>query len=146
MKTKTLLVTALAFSIPTSFVLAEASSSMEKPAKTEKKGDKKKFEDVTVDELKAAVDAGTVTVIDANGAKSYESGHVPGALEYGAIKDDLAASLPKDKDALIVAYCGSPKCGAWKKAAVAAKKLGYTNVKHMSAGIKGWKDAGQETE
>jgi len=32
------------------------------------------------------------------------------------------------------------------KAAVAAKKLGYTNVKHMKAGISGWKAAKAETE
>jgi rhodanese-related sulfurtransferase len=32
---------------------------------------------------------------------------------------------------------------AYKKAAVAAKELGYKNVKHLSAGISGWKDAGK---
>ena len=31
-------------------------------------------------------------------------------------------------------------------AAKAAKELGYTNVKHLSAGISGWKDAGEKTE
>ena len=46
--------------------------------------------------------------------------------------------LPADKNALIVAYCGGPKCGAWKKAAKAAAALGYTNIKHFSGGISGW--------
>jgi rhodanese-related sulfurtransferase len=27
-----------------------------------------------------------------------------------------------------------------------AAKLGYKNVKHMSAGISGWKKAGEKTE
>ena len=31
-------------------------------------------------------------------------------------------------------------------AAVAAKKLGYTNVKHMKAGISGWKAAKADVE
>ena len=35
---------------------------------------------------------------------------------------------------------------AYKEAVVAAKKLGYTNVKHLSAGIHGWKDAGEKVE
>jgi len=47
---------------------------------------------------------------------------------------------------LIVAYCGNPKCMAYQGAAKAAKKLGYTNIKHLSAGIAGWKSAGEPTE
>ena len=31
-------------------------------------------------------------------------------------------------------------------AANAAKSLGYTNVKHLVAGISGWKKAGEKTE
>ncbi|MGJ8672592.1 rhodanese-like domain-containing protein [Rubritalea sp.] len=149
MKTKTLLISALAFSIPTSFLLAEHHEASDKADTAGEKVEKKKknnFADISVDDLKVAIDAGDVVVIDVNGAESYKSGHVPGAVEFGAVKADFASALPEDKGALVVAYCGSPKCGAWKKAAVAAKKLGYTNVQHMSAGIKGWKDAGQATE
>jgi rhodanese-related sulfurtransferase len=54
--------------------------------------------------------------------------------------------LPKDKNALVVAYCGGPKCKAYEAAAKAAEKLGYTNIKHLTAGISGWKDAGEKTE
>ena len=57
-----------------------------------------------------------------------------------------AGLLPKDKGALIVAYCGGPKCNAYKAAAKAAEKLGYTNVKQFGAGISGWKKAGEPTE
>jgi rhodanese-related sulfurtransferase len=35
---------------------------------------------------------------------------------------------------------------AYQAAAKAAKKLGYTNIKHLSAGISGWKEAGEKTE
>ena len=54
--------------------------------------------------------------------------------------------LPKDKSALIVAYCGNPQCPAYRAAAEAAKKLGYKNIKHLTAGIAGWKAAGEKTE
>ena len=104
------------------------------------------FEDISIKEVKEAIAAKKITVIDVMGTKSYKAGHVPTAVSYSANKDDLAAVLPKDKDALIVAYCGGPSCSAYKKAAEAAKSLGYTNVKHMSAGISGWMQAKEDTE
>jgi len=104
------------------------------------------FADVSVTDVKAIATAKTAVIIDANGTESYNAGHVPGALNFAAIKENLAASLPADKNALIIAYCGNPKCGAYLSAAKAAQKLGYTNIKHMPAGISGWKAAGMPTE
>ena len=104
------------------------------------------FPDISIDELKAAIAAGKVTVIDVNGEESYKKGHVPSAIEFGAVKEKLGAALPKDKKALVVAYCGGPKCQAYTAAAKAAQKLGYKNVKHMSAGISGWLQAGEKTD
>ena len=103
------------------------------------------FPDITVDQVKSAIEAKTVTLLDVNGTDSWKAGHIPGAIDYAANQAKLAAVLPKDKKALIVAYCGGPTCGAYAKAAKSAKELGYTNVKHLSAGISGWKSAGQKT-
>ena len=104
------------------------------------------FSDISVNEVNKLAASKSAVIIDVNGDESFKAGHVPGALNFAAIKDNLAASLPKQKDALIVAYCGNPKCGAYLRAANAAQKLGYTNIKHMSAGISGWKSAGMKTE
>ena len=104
------------------------------------------FADISTTEVKKLAESKAAVILDVNGDESFKAGHVPGALNFAAIKDNLAASLPKNKDALIVAYCGSPKCGAYLRAAKAAQKLGYTNIKHMSAGISGWKAAGMKTE
>ena len=104
------------------------------------------FTDISIKEVKKLAESKSVVIIDVNGDESFKAGHVPGALDFAAIKDNLAVSLPKQKDALIVAYCGNPKCGAYLRAAKAAQKLGYTNIKHMSAGIAGWKAAGMKTE
>jgi rhodanese-related sulfurtransferase len=104
------------------------------------------FPDISVAEVKALAESKKAVIIDVNGTESYAKGHVPGALDYDAVKDKLASILPKDKKALVVAYCGGPKCKAYQAAATAAAKLGYKNVKHMSAGISGWKEAGQKTE
>ena len=104
------------------------------------------FADVSIKEVKVLTESKKAVIIDVNGTESYEKGRVPGALNYEAIKDKLASTLPADKNTLIVAYCGNPKCKAYKEAADAAAKLGYTNVKHMSAGIQGWKSAGEKLE
>lgn len=104
------------------------------------------FADISIKEVKALAESKQAVILDVNGTESYQKGHVPTALNFEAVKDKLASSLPADKDALIIAYCGNPKCKAYKEAAEAAEKLGYKNVKHMSAGIAGWKDAGEKLE
>lgn len=104
------------------------------------------YPDVSVKELKKAIESKNVTVIDVNGTESWEKGHIPGAIDFESNEAKFASLLPKDKNALIVAYCGGPKCMAYKQAAKKAEELGYKNVKHLSAGISGWKEAGEKTE
>src|SRR5687768_9010526 len=104
------------------------------------------YPDVSVKELKKAIEQKNVTVIDVNGTESWEKGHIPGALDFESNAAKFESILPKDKNALIVAYCGGPQCMAYKQAAKKAEELGYKNVKHLSAGIAGWKEAGEKTE
>ena len=101
------------------------------------------FPDISIKDLQAAIKDGKVAVIDVNGAGSFKKGHIPTAIHLSSTKD-LSKALPKDKKTLIVAYCGGPGCRAYKRGASAAEKLGYTNVKHLSAGISGWKKAGAD--
>jgi rhodanese-related sulfurtransferase len=96
------------------------------------------FPDISHEDLVAAISAKTVTVIDVNGSESFAKTHVDGAIDFTAVKAELATKLPADKGALVVAYCGSPQCTAWKQAAEAVAALGYTNVKHYKEGLKGW--------
>lgn len=105
-----------------------------------------KFPDISLADLKQAIADKKVALIDVNGADSYKAGHIPGAVDFSTAKADLASKLPADKGALVVAYCGNEKCGAYASAANKAKELGYTNVKHFSGGIAGWKKAGEKTE
>ena len=104
------------------------------------------YPDISIKELKSAIESKKVFLVDVNGTESWQGGHIPGAINFEANSESFAKVLPQDKDALIVAYCGGPKCMAYQAAAKAAKKLGYTNVKHLSAGISGWKEAGEKTE
>lgn len=104
------------------------------------------FPDISISDLKTAIADKKVVVIDVNGSSSYTAGHVPGAIDFASKGADLASALPADKNTLVVAYCGGPSCSAYKKAANKAAELGYTNVKHLSAGISGWKKAGETLE
>lgn len=104
------------------------------------------FEDISIADLKKAIEEKKVTIIDVNGSDSYKAGHVPTAIDFEAKGGDIASSLPSDKGSLIVAYCGGPACNAYQAAAKKAVALGYTNVKHLSAGISGWKAAGEKLE
>lgn len=99
------------------------------------------YADISAKELKAAIDAGKVTLLDCNGTKSYKSGHIPGAIDFESTAGNLKGKLPADKSSLVVAYCGGPRCNAYKEGAEAAKALGYTNVKHFSGGKSGWSNA-----
>jgi rhodanese-related sulfurtransferase len=121
------------FAFAAAFVLAASAYAAEFPT-------------ITISDLKAALASKQVALLDANGAESWQKGHIPGAIDFSAIRDNLASVLPRDKDALVVAYCGNPQCPAYRAAADAAQKLGYKNVKHLTAGIMGWKDAGEKTE
>jgi rhodanese-related sulfurtransferase len=104
------------------------------------------FADLSFDDLSKLVAAKSVVLLDANGSTSFREGHIPGAIDFKAAAADLAGKLPTDKGALVVAYCGGPSCDAWEEAAKAAKALGYTQIKHFSAGISGWKKAGGALE
>lgn len=102
---------------------------------------------ITISDLKAAMASSqTIVLLDANGTESWQRGHIPGAIDFNANKDSLSSVLPKDKDVLVVAYCANPQCPAYRSAANAAKKLGYKNIKHLTAGIMGWRDAGEKME
>ena len=108
------------------------------------------YPDISVKKLQEMIKAKEVVVLDVNGSKSYERGHIPGAIDFKANKDNIEDLLAKasggKKDVTVVAYCGGPSCSAYKAGASAAEKAGYTNVKHLSAGISGWLQAGAKTE
>ena len=103
-----------------------------------------KFPHISHGALKKAIAEKRVTLLDANGTETYQAGHIPGALDFEAAEDALAAKLPADKTALIVAYCADEQCSAFAFAAEKARELGYTNVQHYAPGIFGWKKAGEK--
>ncbi len=102
------------------------------------------YPNISVDELKQAIKEKNVVVLDVNGPDTFKAGHIPGAIDFVSNKDRLAELMPEDKNTLVVAYCGSEYCSAYKKGAKAAEQLGFKNVKHLEGGLSGWKKAGAE--
>lgn len=100
--------------------------------------DYSRYPDVSVEQVKMLVKEKKAFIVDVNSEESFKKNHVDTAIHFGTQEAKYSELLPKDKSVQIIAYCGGPSCTAWRKAAVKACELGYTNVAHMKAGIKGW--------
>lgn len=86
-----------------------------------------------------------VITIDVNARQSWMKARVPGALNLDPLGYS-ATELPSDKDSVLVFYCSNFLCRKAPNAALRAKRMGYSNVLVMSAGIAGWLDAPLPTE
>ncbi|MFE7618650.1 rhodanese-like domain-containing protein [Streptomyces sp. NPDC057496] len=102
---------------------------------------------ITRDELAAAIEAGTVTVVDALGGEYYAQKHLPGApaLVPGEV-DARAHGLLPDRDAAIVTHCSNPACPNSGQVADRLTALGYTDVRKYREGIQDWVEAGLPVE
>jgi rhodanese-related sulfurtransferase len=96
-------------------------------------------------ELHRLLAQGKATAIDVNAPASWLAARVPGALSLDPTAF-AASDLPPDRQTLLVFYCSNPLCRKAPNAALRARKLGYENVKVMSAGIRGWLGARLPTE
>ncbi|MBL8300785.1 MAG: rhodanese-like domain-containing protein [Rhodanobacteraceae bacterium] len=96
-------------------------------------------------ELMVLIEQKQVTTLDVNSVQSWRKAHVPGARNLDPQAFD-AADLPQDKGATLVFYCSNPMCRKAPNAALRAKRMGYVNVRVMSAGISGWLAAALATE
>ena len=102
---------------------------------------------ISRDDLRAAIEAGAVTVVDALPESYYAQQHLPGALNL--VEEDVAdraAALLPDKNAAIVTYCSNPSCGNSQAVASLLTNLGYTNVRKYREGIQDWVEAGLSVE
>ena len=84
-------------------------------------------------------------LVDVREPDEWDAGRLPGAVHVprGVLERDAEATFP-DLDAPIVLYCG----GGYRSvlAAQSLGRMGYTDVRSMAGGWRGWTDAGFETE
>ena len=84
-------------------------------------------------------------LVDVREDNEWNAGHLPRAIHLGkgVIERDIETAIP-DQDAEIVLYCG----GGYRSALAAdhLQQMGYTNVRSMDGGIRGWAEAGHPIE
>ncbi len=101
---------------------------------------------ITRADLNAAIDAGTVTVVDALPAAPYANRHLPGAVNLPIEQIAEVAGVLPDKDAAIVTYSTDAACERGPGLAEALAAAGYTNVRNYADGIADWAAAGLPLE
>lgn len=85
-----------------------------------------------------------VVIVDSRpGARKYDKGHIPAAINIpDSSFDKMTNKLPTNKSNMLIFYCGGVKCMLSHKSAFKAEKLGYTNVKVYAEGYPDWKAKG----
>ncbi|MDQ6689971.1 MAG: rhodanese-like domain-containing protein [Gemmatimonadota bacterium] len=106
---------------------------------------KSRVREVSVEEARRKLEAGTAKVIDVREESEWAAGHVRGAqhMGKGIIERDVEARVP-DKNAEVILYCG----GGFRSALSAdnLQKMGYRNVVSMAGGWRAWQEAGGPVE
>jgi rhodanese-related sulfurtransferase len=98
---------------------------------------------VTRDELRALLDAGTATVVEALSADDYTAEHIPGAVNVpGVLSAEEAARIAPDPTSPVVVYCSGPTCRRSRVTAGAFERLGYQDVRVYPGGKADWWRAG----
>jgi rhodanese-related sulfurtransferase len=102
-----------------------------------------KIREISIPEVHAQLDqAGTAyELVDVREDGEFQAGHLPGArhLGRGVLERDVEKAIP-DPARPIIVYCG----GGYRSALAAESlaNMGYTNVRSMAGGFRGWTDAG----
>lgn len=101
---------------------------------------KSRIQEITPADAEREVREKGALLIDVREAEEWNEAHAQGArhLSKGVIEVEIEDQVP-DTATPIICYCG----GGSRSALVAdnLQKMGYTNVKSMSGGFRGWKAA-----
>lgn len=102
---------------------------------------------ISREELNAAIEATSVTVVDALPPAPYANRHLPGAHNVFAEQtdDQIRAALP-DTNASIVVYSTDEHCTRGPELAARLRDLGYRDVRTYESGIEDWVAAGLPIE
>ncbi len=90
---------------------------------------------ISVDETKRRLDAGEALLVDVREPDEWQADHVAGAthIPLGTIAS-RAATLPKDREVLLICRTGNRSAMAQERLAQA----GFTNVTNVEGGITAW--------
>lgn len=97
---------------------------------------------IKTDQLKNGLESGKIFVlIDVRGEDEYKIGHLPKSINIpqNTLKSKIVELYP-EKDTDIVLYCRTDYRSA--QCVQLLSKMGYTNVKKLLGGFRGWGEAG----
>lgn len=110
----------------------------------------KDFKTITREELKEWIDQDKdFVLIDVLSEGSYETRHLPGAVNADVSKSDFHEKVDKlapDMEKPVVVYCASFNCQLSPTAANKLTEMGYTKVYDFEGGLADWLDAGYDIE
>lgn len=96
-------------------------------------------------EARHRIERNEALLIDVREESDWAEGHAQGArhLSRGIIELEIEEQVP-DTSTSIICYCG----GGSRSALVAEslQKMGYTNVRSLTGGLRAWKEAGLPVE
>lgn len=102
------------------------------------------FEVIPIDELKTALDAGQIVVIDVRSMDQYVASHIPGSMHIPVARiEGEIPYLPKDKP--IVTYCTCPAEESSGEAAMILARGGI-EAKALKGGLEAWTSLGYPIE
>jgi rhodanese-related sulfurtransferase len=102
-----------------------------------------KVRDLTVEEVKAGLDAGEIVLVDVREPHENQAERIPGGV-LNALQSFDPAALPDPGDKRLVFYCRSGRRSV--TASQIAQAAGLPYDAHMAGGILAWKAAGYATE
>jgi rhodanese-related sulfurtransferase len=77
-------------------------------------------------------------IVDSRASHQYRAGHIPRAISL-PIDEKMDGKLPKDRNTLVVFYCGGASCPLSTTAAERAVEMGYQQVAVYKGGWTGWR-------
>jgi rhodanese-related sulfurtransferase len=105
-----------------------------------------RIQETSIDEVKRKLDGREkFLLIDVREESEFALDHLPGAVHLGKgiLERDIEARVPSLNTHMIL-YCG----GGFRSALAAdnLQKMGYSNVRSMVGGIRGWREKGLPLE
>lgn len=105
---------------------------------------KQRIKEISTREARELHARGQALFVDVREPNEFNLGRIPDALPLprGTIENRAESSLPRDRP--LVLYCGGGSRSAL--AADTLQQMGFTDVRSLSGGFRGWVDAGGDVE
>lgn len=109
--------------------------------------------EISTAELRAALDSGSIVLLDTRPHLEWAISHIPGALNvaprpgmalsaYTSDVAEIGRLVDEDRAAALVLYCNGPFCGKSGRVSADLLAAGYTNVRRYQLGAPVWRAAG----